>query len=79
MYENLNGNGHAHAISGWKADLHDYARWEYGTEDAAAWLFSEARRHRAPRTSLVGRFLTWLAAPSLPATRSVVARENRGR
>lgn len=35
-------NGQRHKPGGWRADFYDYARWEYGTEDAAEWLLREA-------------------------------------
>ncbi len=81
MYEYLSGNGHAHAIGGWKADLRDYARWEYGTEEAARWLVANARREgRQTRTAVVARVLGFFrpAAP-LSATAAVAAAENRAR
>ena len=60
MFENL--NGHTHAATGWTATLYDYARWEYGSEDAAIWLLAEARR-RTRRASVVARLIAWLLPP----------------
>jgi len=76
MYENWNGNGHTHATLGWRATIYDYARWEYGTEDAAAWLVAEARPPRR-RTTLVARLLAWLLAPNRPASAPAVCPKNR--
>lgn len=81
MYANLNGNGHAHAIGGWKADLRDYARWEYGTEEAAGWLLAKARRaRRQKRTRLFARVRRlFRPEPQITVTTAVAVAENRGR
>ena len=82
MYENMvrvaNGNGTA----AWRADLRDYARWEYG-RNAEAWLLATARRtqtRRRRRPGLRARVRAWLRATrSLPATTAVADVENRRR
>jgi hypothetical protein len=82
MYENMvrvaNGNGTAP----WRADIRDYARWEYGRE-AEAWLLATARRTRAlrrRRKGLRARVRTWLRATrALPATTAMADVENRRR
>ena len=38
-----NENGRTHGAVGWKTDIHDYARWEYGTEEAAEWILRDSR------------------------------------
>ena len=49
MYASMIGTTHVVTIGAWKADLRDYARWEYGTADAANWLLAAARRDRRKR------------------------------
>jgi hypothetical protein len=80
MYDGMIGNGHAHGIGGWKSDLRDYARWEYGTEEAARWLLRNARRDtRQKRARLGARILAWFRPAQISATTAVAAVENRGR
>lgn len=80
MYVGRMENGHTHAISGWKADLYDYARWEYGTEAAAACLIRKAQlARRQARTPFGARIRGWFRPAQGGAKTAVAAVENRGR
>jgi hypothetical protein len=75
MYANLA----AMAAVAWTPDLRDYARWEYGTEDAALWLAASARKGRHARRRS-GGLRAWLRSLRiLPATSTVARLENRQR
>ena len=81
MYGDLNGLGHTHAVGGWKADIRDYARWEYGTEEAAGWLLRNARIERRRTRTPIGTRIRRLFRPAatVPATTAVAAVESRAR
>lgn len=44
-------NGHTHGPVGWKTDIHDYARWEYGTGEAAEWLLRDSQAFRREKSA----------------------------
>lgn len=80
MYASMMENGHTHGIGGWKADLYDYARWEYGTEAAAACLIRKAQMaRRKARTPFGARIRGWFRPAQVGATTAVAVLENRGR
>jgi len=75
MYANLA----AMTAVAWNPDLRDYARWEYGTEDAAVWLLASTRKGRKARRRFAG-LRAWIRTlRSLPATSTVARLENRRR
>jgi len=45
-----NENGRTHRTGGRQRDIYDYARWEYGTEEAAEWLLREIQPENGERT-----------------------------
>lgn len=57
----LKAEEQGHGPGGWRADIYDYARWEYGTEEAARWLLSELEpptpRGSLPLLARVRKFL----------------------
>ena len=63
----------------WRADLRDYARWEYG-RNAEAWLLATARRgpERRKASGLGRRLRAWLHARKDLPTPPAATPEARG-
>jgi hypothetical protein len=72
MYASLIGIAmHKSAGNGFRADLRDYARWEYGRNDVA-WLYAHAHaaKRRKAKSRLLSRLRAWFRGdarlPSVP-------------
>ncbi len=69
----MHANLAAMAAVAWNPDLRDYARWEYGTEEAARWLLANAKTARRARRRFPGLRAWVRSLRILPAT-SMVSR-----
>lgn len=75
----MHANLAAMAAVAWNPDIRDFARWEYGTEDAVRWILAEQRRGRRARRRRIG-LRAWLRSLRiLPATATVARLGQRSR